>query len=183
MMKTTYSHVMLGCVAPVSENYSTESDYDLLFFILLLSFHLKSPVSEKNLLLLIARIVGWLWRVKMVVFEKKYKWSAAGDQDNSLGDEVSQRTLKCVGVSEKAEKKILYELFLNAGPLEKVTIPRDRVTGQQLSVAYILFCHPESVKYAFSLLNGTVLYGQQLRLQHRASGLGIGKTYKAVGGE
>ena len=119
----------------------------------------------------------------MVVFEKKYKWSAAGDQDNSLGDEVSQRTLKCLGVSEKAEKKILYELFLNAGPLEKVTIPRDRVTGQQLSVAYIQFSHPESVKYAFSLLNGTVLYGQQLRLQHRASGLWTGKTYKAVCGE
>ena len=111
----------------------------------------------------------------MVLFEKKYKWSASvGDQYHDHY-ETSLRTLKCFGVSEKTEKKILYELFLNAGPLEKVTIPKDRVTGDHLSVAYILFSHAESVKFAFNLLNGTVLYGQQLRLQNSATGLGIGR--------
>ena len=41
-------------------------------------------------------------------------------------DEEQLRTLWCGGVSEKVDEEILYELFLNAGPLERVTIPRDK---------------------------------------------------------
>ena len=43
------------------------------------------------------------------------------------GQEVRQRTLWCGCLSEQVDDRLLYELFLNAGPLEKVTIPRDRV--------------------------------------------------------
>ena len=41
-------------------------------------------------------------------------------------DEEQLRTLWCGGVAEKVDEEILYELFLNAGPLERVTIPRDK---------------------------------------------------------
>jgi len=83
------------------------------------------------------------------------------------------RTLWCGSLSEKVDDRILYELFLNAGPLEKVTIPRDKETGKQKPFAFILFCHPESVKYAVILLNNTALFGQHIKLQHRESGLGV----------
>ena len=86
--------------------------------------------------------------------------------------EVKMRTLWCGSLSEKVDDRILYELFLNAGPLEKVTIPRDKETGKQKPFAFILFCHPESVKYAVILLNNTALFGQHIKLQHRESGLG-----------
>ena len=39
-------------------------------------------------------------------------------------DEAKLRTLWCGSLSEKVDDRLLYELFLNAGPLEKVTIPR-----------------------------------------------------------
>ena len=35
-----------------------------------------------------------------------------------------------------------------------------------------VFHHPESVPYAFELLNGTELFGQRIRLQNKATGLG-----------
>ena len=97
----------------------------------------------------------------------------AGDAGSENEHEVKSRTLWCGSLSEKVDERILYELFLNAGPLEKVTIPRDKETGRQKTFAFILFSHPESVKYAVILLNNTLLFGQQIKLQHRESGVGL----------
>ena len=49
----------------------------------------------------------------------------------------------------------------------------DQETGRQKPFAFILFCHPESVKYAVILLNNTALFGQHIKLQHRETGLGL----------
>ena len=82
------------------------------------------------------------------------------------------RTLWCGGISEKVDEEILYELFLNAGPLENVIIPRDRETKKQRNYAFIVFQHEESTEYAFNLLNGTELFRQAIRLQNKDTGLG-----------
>ena len=94
---------------------------------------------------------------------------------NSTDDNVSDeklRTLWCGSVSEKVDEEILYELFQNAGPLERVSLPKDRDTGRQKPYAFIVFQHPESVKYAYDLLNGTELFRQQIKLQQKETGLG-----------
>ena len=97
---------------------------------------------------------------------------------NSVDDNVSDeklRTLWCGSVSEKVDEEILYELFQNAGPLERISLPKDRDTGKQKPYAFIVFQHTESVKYAYDLLNGTELFRQQIRLQQKETGLG--KSY------
>ena len=66
----------------------------------------------------------------------------------------------------------MYELFLNAGPLERVTIPKDRETKQQKSFGFIVFEHEESVKFAYDLLNGVELHKGKIRLQNKTTGLG-----------
>ena len=66
----------------------------------------------------------------------------------------------------------MYELFLNAGPLERVTIPKDRDTKQQKSFGFIVFEHEESVKFAYDLLNGVELHRSKIRLQNKTTGLG-----------
>ena len=91
--------------------------------------------------------------------------------DENVSDE-KLRTLWCGSVSEKVDEEILYELFQNAGPLEKVSLPKDRDTGKQKPYAFIVFQHTESVKYAYDLLNGTELFRQQIRLQQKETGLG-----------
>ena len=87
-------------------------------------------------------------------------------------DEEKLRTLWCGGISEKVDEEILYELFLTAGPLERVTIPKDRETKKQKNFAFIVFQHEESTEYAFNLFNGTELFRQAIRLQNKDTGLG-----------
>jgi len=88
-------------------------------------------------------------------------------------DEEQLRTLWCGGVSDQCGEEILFELFLNAGPLVKVTIPKDRETKKQKNYAFIVFQHEESVQFAYDLLNGTELFRQKIRLQNKTTGLGL----------
>ena len=103
-------------------------------------------------------------------------------------DEEQLRTLWCGGLNEKVTEEVntffgrfytsdaliqvLYELFLNAGPLERVTIPKDRETKQQKNFGFIVFEHEESVKFAYDLLNGVELHRGKIRLQNKTTGLG-----------
>jgi len=83
------------------------------------------------------------------------------------------RTLWVGGLSDKVEEEVLYELFLNAGPLQRLSHPVDRDTKKKKSFAFIVYEHRESIKYAFDIFNGIELYGQRLRLQQKETGLGI----------
>ncbi|XP_013776412.1 RNA-binding protein 7-like [Limulus polyphemus] len=78
-----------------------------------------------------------------------------------------RKVLWCGNLSEKVSEDMLYELFLQAGPLEGVTVPKDR-EGKRRPYAFITFKHEESVPYTMALLDGIKLFGRQLRLQHRS---------------
>ncbi|XP_047988394.1 RNA-binding protein 7 [Leguminivora glycinivorella] len=80
------------------------------------------------------------------------------DEDN--------KTLWCGNLPEQVTEELLYELFLQAGPLEKVRIPRDR-DGRQKNFAFITYCHEVSVPYAMNLFRGTALFHRTLTLQCR----------------
>ncbi|XP_028172065.1 RNA-binding protein 7 [Ostrinia furnacalis] len=80
--------------------------------------------------------------------------------------EDDNRTLWCGNLPEQVTEELLYELFLQAGPLEKVRIARDK-DGRQKSFAFITFCHEVSVPYAIALFRGTALYHKTLTLQGR----------------
>ena len=119
------------------------------------------------------------------------KVARPGGEEREEGDEEQLRTLWCGGVAEKVlkalrlvsnifsdqmnfkvDEEMLYELFQNAGPLERVNIPTDRVSKKQKNFAFIVFQHEESLQYAFDLFNGTELFRQPLRLQNKTTGLG-----------
>uniref|UniRef100_A0A4W3K2S3 RRM domain-containing protein n=1 Tax=Callorhinchus milii TaxID=7868 RepID=A0A4W3K2S3_CALMI len=74
------------------------------------------------------------------------------------------------GVRKLAQRLVLpgnRTQFPLAGPLTKVTIPKDK-DGRQKSYGFVCFKHTESVPYAISLLNGIRLYGRPLNLQYRS---------------
>ncbi|KAJ0175423.1 hypothetical protein K1T71_008582 [Dendrolimus kikuchii] len=81
--------------------------------------------------------------------------------------EEDNKTLWCGNISEQVTEEILYELFLQAGPLEKVRIARDR-DGRQKNFAFITYCHAVSVPYAINLFRGTALFHRTLSLQCRS---------------
>ncbi|XP_071078703.1 RNA-binding protein 7-like [Haliotis cracherodii] len=71
------------------------------------------------------------------------------------------------GLGDKVTEELLYELFLQAGPLDRVTIPKDK-DGRNKKFAFINFRHEESVAYTMQLYEGIRLFGQYLRLQTRS---------------
>lgn len=69
--------------------------------------------------------------------------------------------------TERTTQDVLYELFLQAGPLHYVKIPKDRESGKQKSFGFICYLHQVSVPYAIELLNGIPLFDRNLRVQSR----------------
>ncbi|XP_059955905.1 splicing regulator RBM11 isoform X1 [Mesoplodon densirostris] len=80
--------------------------------------------------------------------------------------EEADRTVFVGNLEAQVREEILYELFLQAGPLTKVTICKDR-EGKPKSFGFVCFKHPESVSYAIALLNGIRLYGRPINVQYR----------------
>ncbi|XP_050455429.1 RNA-binding protein 7 [Cataglyphis hispanica] len=76
------------------------------------------------------------------------------------------RTIYCGNISEKITEDILYELFLQGGPVQKITIPKDR-DGKQRTYAFITYKHIHSVEYALRLFDGTELYNRTLNMKPR----------------
>ncbi|NXP43678.1 RBM11 regulator, partial [Heliornis fulica] len=80
--------------------------------------------------------------------------------------EEADRTLFVGNLESRVREEILYELFLQAGPLTKVTICKDK-EGKPKSFGFVCFKHKESVPYAVALLNGIRLYGRPIKVQYR----------------
>ncbi|CAG9861030.1 unnamed protein product [Phyllotreta striolata] len=78
------------------------------------------------------------------------------------------RTVFCGNVSDKVTEELLYELFVQAAPLERVKIPTDR-EGRKSNFAFVTFKHEESVEYVQRLLNGIRLYDKSLLIKPRHS--------------
>ncbi|KAG8187430.1 hypothetical protein JTE90_009503 [Oedothorax gibbosus] len=78
-----------------------------------------------------------------------------------------EQTLYCGNLSEKVTEDLLYELFLQAGPLESVSIPKDK-DGRQKNFGFVKFKHSVSVQYAVALMDGVALFGRILRLDVRS---------------
>ncbi|XP_067102652.1 RNA-binding protein 7 [Osmerus mordax] len=83
-----------------------------------------------------------------------------------IADETD-RTLFVGNLDQKVTEELLFELFLQAGPLIKVKIPKDN-DGKQKSFGFAVFKHEESAPYGMNLLNGTSLFGRTLKVQFRA---------------
>ncbi|XP_031559178.1 RNA-binding protein 7-like [Actinia tenebrosa] len=81
----------------------------------------------------------------------------------SKGDYSSRECSVYVGNLEKrVTEEIMWELFLQAGPVDRVSIPKDKDTGIQRSFGFVEFSSPVSVTYASELINGLCLYGQSI---------------------
>ncbi|XP_076630627.1 uncharacterized protein LOC143346432 [Colletes latitarsis] len=76
------------------------------------------------------------------------------------------RTLWCGNLNERVTEEILYELFLQGGPVQRVTIPKDR-DGKQRAYGFVTYKHINSVLYAMELFDGTKLFNRPLSISTR----------------
>lgn len=72
------------------------------------------------------------------------------------------RTLFCINIDPKCTEDILYELFLQVGPIDNLNRKEDR-NGK--IIALVTYKHLESCEYAVKLFNGISLFNQELRVR------------------
>ncbi|KAG8450336.1 hypothetical protein GDO86_002838 [Hymenochirus boettgeri] len=73
------------------------------------------------------------------------------------------QTLFVGNLDSRVTEEILFELFLQAGPLIYAIMAKDK-KGNPKKFGFVCFKHPESVPYAKALLNGIRLYGKPMKL-------------------
>lgn len=76
------------------------------------------------------------------------------------------RTIYCSNLADKVSESLLYELFLQAGPIERVSIPKEK-DGSQRSYGFITYKHQPSVPFALAIYSGTKLFNRDLRMNNR----------------
>ncbi|CAG6006064.1 unnamed protein product [Menidia menidia] len=82
-------------------------------------------------------------------------------------EEEADRTLFIRNLEARVTEELLFELFLQAGPLIKTKIPKD-ADGKQKTFGFVVYKHEVSVPYAMQLLNGTILFGRNIHVQFRS---------------
>ena len=81
------------------------------------------------------------------------------DQKNN-----SEFTVFVGNLDTRVTEEMLFELFLQAGPLKSVKIPLDHLSKKPLRYGFVTFKHIVSVNYAIKLLNGIRLYSVPVAL-------------------
>nr|CAG4641143.1 EOG090X0BVS [Eulimnadia texana] len=81
---------------------------------------------------------------------------------------VSERnqdaTIYVGGLDEKVTEPLLWELFVQAGPVVNVHMPKDRITMQHQGYGFIEFLGEEDADYACKIMNMIKLYGKPIRV-------------------
>ena len=60
--------------------------------------------------------------------------------------------------------KILWELFLQCGPVVSVQIPRDKITGDHNGYGFVEFKSEEDADYAIKIMHLIKLYGKPIKV-------------------
>nr|Q6P0F4.1 RecName: Full=RNA-binding protein 7; AltName: Full=RNA-binding motif protein 7 [Danio rerio]AAH65641.1 Zgc:77304 protein [Danio rerio] len=94
-----------------------------------------------------------------------------------IADEAD-RTLFVGNLDPQVTEEVIFELFLQAGPLIKVKIPKDN-EGKSKLFAFVNFKHEVSVPYALNLLNGIRLHGRQLNIKFKTGSSHINQEGKS----
>uniref|UniRef100_A0A1A9W0E5 RRM domain-containing protein n=1 Tax=Glossina brevipalpis TaxID=37001 RepID=A0A1A9W0E5_9MUSC len=85
------------------------------------------------------------------------------ESDNEDCDE-DKRTLFCANLDERVTEEILHEAFLQAGPIERTHIPKDKA-GRSRLFGFITYVHRCSAIYALKLLCGLTLYRKTINIR------------------
>lgn len=68
------------------------------------------------------------------------------------------------GINDHVTEEILLELFMQAGPVVSVNLPRDKVTNRSSGHAFVEFKTEQDAEYAYTIMNGISLFGNPIKL-------------------
>ncbi|KAI8017077.1 Splicing factor 3B subunit 4 [Camellia lanceoleosa] len=93
---------------------------------------------------------------------------APGVRANLLGQHSAERnqdaTAYVGNLDPQVTEELLWELFVQAGPVVNVYVPKDRVTNLHQGYGFVEFRSEEDADYAIKVLNMIKLYGKPIRV-------------------
>ncbi|KMZ74670.1 Splicing factor 3b [Zostera marina] len=93
---------------------------------------------------------------------------APGVGANLLGQHSAERnqdaTAYVGNLDPQISEELLWELFVQAGPVVNVYVPKDRVTNLHQGYGFVEFRSEEDADYAIKILNMIKLYGKPIRV-------------------
>lgn len=92
-----------------------------------------------------------------------------------------EATLYVGELPSKVDEALLWELMLQAGPVNSVYIPRDKLTKEHNNFGFVEFQNSYDADYALKLLGGVRLYGQVLRMNKTTHSAAASKPVNDVG--
>jgi splicing factor 3B subunit 4 len=75
-------------------------------------------------------------------------------------------TLYVGGLDERCDDELVWELFVQAGPVVSVSMPSDKVTGRHQGFAFVEFRTEQDAEYAKKVMNMVKLFGKMLRVDN-----------------
>lgn len=91
------------------------------------------------------------------------------ESDSPEDDDIDERSLFCANLDQNVTEELFYELFLQAGPIENVYIPKDK-NGKQRSFGFVTYKYRSTPSYALQLYQGVALYGKRLSIKFQGKG-------------
>ncbi|KAL6131456.1 hypothetical protein ACLB2K_069832 [Fragaria x ananassa] len=93
---------------------------------------------------------------------------APGVGANLLGQHSVERNLDATvhvgNLDPRVDEKLLWELFVQAGPVVNVYLPKDRVTNLHQGYGFVEFRSEEDAEYTIKALNMIKLFGKPIRV-------------------
>lgn len=97
---------------------------------------------------------------------------SAGVGANLLGmhaaDRNQEATVYVGNVDPQGSEELIWELFVQAGPVVNVYMPKDRITNLHQSYGFVEFKSEEDADYAIKILNMCKLFGKPIRVNKSA---------------
>jgi len=81
-----------------------------------------------------------------------------------IAERNQDATVYVGGLDEKVSETLLWELFVQAGPVVNVHMPKDRVSLNHQGYGFVEFIGEEDADYAIRIMNMIKLYGKPVRV-------------------
>ncbi|XP_061395407.1 splicing factor 3B subunit 4 [Musca vetustissima] len=81
-----------------------------------------------------------------------------------IAERNQDATIYVGGLDDKVSETLLWELFVQGGPVVNVHMPKDRVTQMHQGYGFVEFLSEDDADYAIKIMNMIKLYGKPIRV-------------------
>uniref|UniRef100_A0A1B6DHC4 Splicing factor 3B subunit 4 n=1 Tax=Clastoptera arizonana TaxID=38151 RepID=A0A1B6DHC4_9HEMI len=81
-----------------------------------------------------------------------------------IAERNQDATIYVGGLDDKVAETLMWELFVQAGPVVNVHMPKDRVTQMHQGYGFVEFMGEDDADYAIKIMNMIKLYGKPIRV-------------------